>query len=193
MQTRQISSNRSAPSFNRLALCLAGAALVGAAAFAIPAAQAQSAKTEQISSLEAQAAYDERTLQSFATAAATVLALRNNYYPRIRAAEIAGAQDRADTMFKEMREHMHAAVGNSGFSIDQYRAISNAAKSDATLRARINTIIQGPSPAQQHVKKVARVTPQAPQIAAAPTAHKAAALSPSPSPPQLVRPPNEIK
>lgn len=167
MQIRQNFKIAVFPNFNRLTISFACAALVCASAFASPA-KAQSTGANQVSSREAQAPYDAQTLQSFATAAATVLALRNNYYPRIRAAEIAGSQEKADTMYQEMREHMHAAVGNSGFSLDQYRAISNAAKTDTALRDQINAIIQGPSPARQHIKQVERVTPQAPQIAAAP-------------------------
>ena len=127
VQNRQVSTSRLTPIPNRLAISLACAAVVCASAFAIQTAHAQSTGANQVSSLEAQAPYDAQTLQSFASAASTVLALRNSYYPRIRAAEIAGSNDKADFLFKEMRKHMHSAIGNSGFSADQYRAISDAA------------------------------------------------------------------
>ncbi len=171
MQLRLVSKTHIAPSLNRLAITLASATLISAGVFTASSASAQSGNipASQVSSLNAQGAYDDQTLRSFATVATTVLALRSTYYPRIQAAKIAGAEEKADLLFEEMRQHMHSVVENSVFSTDQYRAISNAAKTDAALRQRINTIIQGPSPAQQHVQQVTRIQPQAPQVASAPS------------------------
>lgn len=142
-------------------MSLACAALISTGAVA------QSTGANQVSSLETEIAYDNQTLQSFAAAAAGVLTLRRQYYPRIRAAEIGGSKDKADLLFKEMRERMHAAIRNSGFSADQYRAISRAAKTDENLRGRINAILQGKPPALQGRPNVARVAPQAPKSASA--------------------------
>jgi len=172
---------KSASSLNRLAISLVCAALVGAGASAGQPAIAQSAGASQVSSLETEVTYSEQTLQSFAAAAAGVLSLRGRYYPRIRAAEIAGSKDKADLLFEEMREHMHAAIRNAGFSSEQYRAISSAAKTDTVLRQRINAILQGPKPARRRIKGVARVGPKAPQVDAAPIApvETTSAVSPS--------------
>ena len=148
-----MSKTRSASSLNRLAISLACAVLVSTGAVA------QTTGVKQGSSLEAEVTYDDQTLQSFAAAAASVLVLRRQYYPRIRAAEIGGSKDKADFLFKEMREHMHAAIRNSGFSSDQYRAISKAAKSDEILRGRINSILQGKPPALQRSQNVTRKAP----------------------------------
>ena len=191
MQIRQISKINPAPNLNRLAISLACAAFVSAGAFAVQSAKAQSNSGRQVSSLDTQATYDEQTLRSFATAAATVLALRGNYFPRIRAAEIAGSDEKADLLFQEMRERMHIAIANFGFAADQYRAISSAVKTDAALRKRINSILQGPSPAQQHVQNLARVRPQAPQAAAAPSNAAPVTTNVAPATPPLV--PSETK
>ena len=188
MQIRQISRINPAPNLNRLAISLACAAFVSAGAFAVQSAKAQSNSGSQVSSLDAQATYDEQTLRSFATAAATVLALRGNYFPRIRAAEIAGSDEKADLLFQEMRERMHIAIANFGFSADQYRAISSAVKTDAALRKRINSMLQGPSPAQQHVQNLARVRPQAPQAAAAPSNAAPVTTNVAPATPTLAPP-----
>jgi predicted nucleic acid-binding Zn-ribbon protein len=169
VRTRQIAQTSLAPNFNRLAISLACATLVSAAVIAAQPAHGQSASDAQVSSLETEVRYDDQTLRAFAAAAASVLALRNRYYPRIRAAEIAEAKERADILYKEMLEQMHVAISGSGFSEEQYRVISSAAKADAQLRGRINTILKGPSPAQQHVQNVARLTAKAPEIATAPT------------------------
>lgn len=157
-----MSRTKSASSLNRLAISFACAVLVSTGAMA------QSTGTSQLSSLKAEVTYDEQTLRSFAAAAAGVLTLRRQYTPRIRAAEIAGSKDKADLLFKEMREQMHAAIRNSGFSSDQYRAISRAAKTDELLRGRINSILQGKPPAQRRSQNVTRVTPRAPEAAAPP-------------------------
>ena len=185
MQIRQVSVTRLTPLPNRLVISLVCAAVVYAGALAIQTAHAQSTGGNQVSSLEAQAPYDEQTLQSFASAATTVLALRNSYYPRIRAAEIAGSNEKADLLFKEMRKHMHTAIGNSGFSEDQYRAISDAAKTDTVLRQHISSIIQGPSPAQRHFRKVSRVAPKTPQIATAPSNALVSATNGAPAAPVI--------
>ncbi|NNE82647.1 MAG: DUF4168 domain-containing protein [Alphaproteobacteria bacterium] len=144
---------------------MVGTTLIAAGVLAGQPVHAQGAN--QVSSLNMQTPYNDQTLRSFAVAASTVLALRNTYYPRIRAAEIAGSNERADLLFQEMRGHMNTAIDKSGFTSDQYRAISNAAKTDAVLRHRINVIIQGPSPAQQHIQNVKRVQPQGSQVASA--------------------------
>lgn len=188
MQIRQISKINPAPNLNRLAISLACAAFVSAGAFAVQSAKAQSDGGRQVSSLDAQVTYDQQTLKSFATAAATVLALRSNYYPRIRAAEIAGSDEKAGLLFQEMRDRMHIAIANSGFSADQYRAISSAAKTDTALRGRINSILRGPPPAQQHVQNLTRVTPQAPQVAAAPSNAAPVTANVAPATPQLAPP-----
>jgi hypothetical protein len=169
VQIRQYSKTKFAPNFTRLTISVACAALVCTGAFAVPSAYAQSTGANQVNSLETPPSYDAQTLQSFAKAATMVLGLRSAYYPRIRAAELASSNEKAKLLFTEMRQHMNTAIRKAGFSEEQYLAISNAAKTDAVLRQQINTIIQGPSPAQQHIKNVARVTPKAPQIAAAPS------------------------
>lgn len=184
MQSRQFSISYLVPNVNRLAISLACAAFVSAGVFAAQSANAQSTGGNQVSSLGAQATYDDQTLQSFAAAAAAVLALRGQYYPRIRAAEFAGSKEKADLLFKEMREQMHAAIGNSGFSTEQYRAISSAAKTDAVLRQRINSILQGPKPAQRHIKNVVRPTPKEPEVAAAPSDVAPATRDVAPATPQ---------
>ena len=158
-----MSDIKSTSSLNRLAISVACAVLVSTGAMA------QSTGASQVSSLESEVTYDDQTVLSFAAAAASVLALRRQYYPRIRAAEISGSQEKADLLFKEMREHMHAAIRNSGFSSDQYRAISSAAKADEILRGRINSILQGKPLALQRSKNVTRVAPKAPEAAAAPS------------------------
>lgn len=187
MQIRQGSKTPFAPRFDRLAISLAGATLIAAGVLASPPVHAQGAN--QVSSLNMQTPYNDQTLQSFAVAASTVLALRNTYFPRIRAAEIAGSNDRADLLFKEMRGHMNTAINNSGFTSDQYRAISTAAKTDAVLRHRINAIIQGPSPAQQHIQNVKRVQPQAPQVANAPSTAAPVTANAAPAAPPVIAAP----
>lgn len=189
MQIRQGSKTPFAPQLNRLAISLAGATLIAAGVLASPPVHAQATGANQVSSLNMQTPYNDQTLQSFAVAASTVLALRNTYYPRIRAAEIAGSNERADLLFKEMRGHMNTAVDNSGFTSDQYRAISTAAKTDAVLRHRINAIIQGPSPAQQHIQNVKRVQPQAPQVARAPTTTAPVTANVAPATPPVIAAP----
>lgn len=169
-----MSKTRSASSLNRLAISLACAVLVSTGAVA------QTTSVKQGSSLEAEVTYDDQTLQSFAAAAASVLVLRRQYYPRIRAAEIGGSKDKADFLFKEMREQMHAAIRNSGFSSDQYRTISKAAKSDEILRGRINSILQGKPPALQRSQNVTRNAPPAPETATAPA--NTAPATPPPAP-----------
>lgn len=155
-----MSRTKSASSLKTLVISCACAALVSTGAVA------QSTGASQVSSLETEVTYDSQTLQSFAAAAASVLALRRQYYPRIRAAEIGGSKGKADLLFKEMREQMHAAIRNSGFSSDQYRAISRAAKTDEILRGRINSILRGPKPVQQHIQEAARLGSKAPVVAA---------------------------
>lgn len=174
-----MSRTKSASSLKRLVISCACAALVSTGAVA------QSTGASQVSSLETEVAYDEQTLLSFATAAAGVLALRRQYYPRIRAAEIAGSKDKADLLFKEMREQMHAAIRNSGFSSDQYRAISRAAKTDEILRGRINSLLQGPSPVQRHIQNIARLGSKAPKVAAAPGTATPAPVNVAPATPPL--------
>jgi predicted nucleic acid-binding Zn-ribbon protein len=190
-----MSQIKSTSGLNRLAISLACAAVVAAGGFAAVPAHAQSSGDSQVSSLEAEVAYDDQTLQSFAAAAASVLALRGQYYPRIRAAEIAGSKDRADLLFKEMREQMHAAIRNSGFSSEQYRAISRAAKTDDILRGRINSILKGAPPAQQRIQNVRRIAPTAPNNAvpapagAAPVTPPAPAKTPTPAKAEAARQP----
>lgn len=179
-----MSQTKSASGLNRLAIFLACVAAVSAGGVAVAPAYAQSAGASQISRLEADVSYDSKTLQSFAAAAASVLALRGRYYPRIRAAEIAGSKDKADLLFKEMREQMHAAILDTGFSTEQYRAISQAAKTDDILRGRINAILQGAPPAQQRIQNVTRVAPKAPEIATAPSTAAPAAANVAPATPQ---------
>lgn len=169
MYIRQRSTVSFVPDLRRLAVSLAATAAVTAAAVAAPPAAAQSADATP-AGVNAQIAYDEQTLQSFAAAAARVLALRSHYYPRVRAAEIAGSQEKADRLFDEMRARMTAAIRDSGFSEAQYRAISGAAKTDENLRRRINAILQGVPPAQEQVRNVAPVAPRAPSPTAAPAA-----------------------
>ncbi len=185
MRTRQIAQTSLAPDLNRLAISLACAALISAGVIAAQPAHGQSAGGAQLSNLETEGRYDDQTLRAFATAAATVLALRNRYYPRIRAAEIAEAKEKADFLYQEMIEQMHAAISGSGFSEAQYRAISGAAKADAQLRARINAILKGPSPAQQHIQNLARLTPKAPEVAAAPSNAAPAPEPVAPATPQV--------
>ena len=72
MRTRQISTTSTVPHHNRLAICLVCATLVGAAAFAIQTANAQSTGAGQVSRLDAQVSYDDPTIRLFAAAAATV-------------------------------------------------------------------------------------------------------------------------
>jgi len=174
-----MSRTKTASSLNRLAISIACAVLVSTGAVA------QSTGASQVSSLEAEVTYDEQTLQSFAAAAAGVLTLRRQYYPRIRAAEIGGSKNKADVLFKEMREQMHAAIRNFGFSSDQYRAISGAAKTDEILRERINSILQGKPPALQRRQNVTRVTPKAPEVTAAPRDAAPAPVNVAPATPPL--------
>ncbi len=168
VRTRQMAQSSTILRINRLAISLACATLVSAGVFAAQPAYGQSASGTQVSSLEAEVRYDDQTLRAFAGAAAAVLALRGRYFPRIRAAEIADAKEKADLLYKEMLERMHRAISGAGFTDDQYRAISSAAKADERLRARINALLQAPSPAQQHIQNVARLNPTAPEVAAAP-------------------------
>jgi hypothetical protein len=172
-----MSKTRSASSLNRLAISLTCAVLISTGAVA------QTTGVKQSSSLEAEVTYDDQTLQSFAAAAASVLVLRRQYYPRIRAAEIGGSKDKADFLFKEMREQMHAAIRNSGFSSDQYRAISKAAKSDEILRGQINSILQGKPPALQRSQNVTRKAPPAPEAATAPANTAPAPVNAAPATP----------
>jgi len=157
-------------------LALAGAALLLTSAAMVAPARGQSAALDQAGSSQARAAYDDRTLRSFAQAAATVLTLRSNYYPRVRAAEIAGSQEKADRLFGEMRQMMRRAIGEAGFSEEQYRAIADAAKADPGLHQRITDLLQGPPPALQHLENV---TP-APSATAAPAPAKALPTTPPP-------------
>ena len=186
MRTRQIFQTRLAPSLNRLAISFACATLVSAGVIAAQPAHGQSASGSQVSSLEVEVSYDDQTLRAFAAAAASVLALRGRYYPRISAAEIAGSKEKADILFTEMRDQMHAAVSSSGFSEEQYRAISSAAKVDAQLRQRINSILQGPTPVQRHVKNIARLKSKAPEVATAPSDVAPAPESAAPASPQAI-------
>lgn len=180
---------RTAPSLDRVALSLAGAVLLAAGVIAAPPALSQSADNIQVSRLAAEARYDDQTLRAFAGAAATVLALRNQYFPRIRAAEIADAKEKADFLYKQMLEQMHLAISGAGFTDDQYRAISSAAKADAQLRARINVLLKAPPPAQQQIKNVTRVNPPAPDVATAPSDSVPAAEPITPATPEVTAPP----
>lgn len=180
---RPISKVQTSRPINRLAVSLA-ALSVAAAAFGAAPALAQSAPGEPASAQVARVAYDDETLRSFASAAAAVLTLRNQYLPRVRAAEIADSAEKAEHLFGEMRTRMRTAIGKAGFSEEQYRAISAAAKADPVLRQRINDIMRGGSPAQQRVRQIKRVTPPPPQPVAEAASQTAAGASQPAAPAQ---------
>ncbi|MEP4377663.1 MAG: DUF4168 domain-containing protein [Alphaproteobacteria bacterium] len=91
-------------------------------------------------------AYDARTLDAFARATRIVGALRNEYTPKIAAANIAGRPDRAEALFDEMRARMHDAIDATGLTIETYEAIASRAEHDRALRARIEAIMTGARP-----------------------------------------------
>ena len=115
------------------AIAGAGAVLAAMTALGIPAALAQTAADTQqqarvappdLSSAgvpgAATGAYDGRTLDAFARATRIVGALRNEYSPRIAAANIAGRPDRAEALFDEMRARMYDAIDATGLTIETY-------------------------------------------------------------------------
>ncbi len=184
MRIQKFFTSTIANHLTRLATSTAVAALLYGGSPSLQPANAQSATANQVSDREGAVSYDDQTVRSFAAAAATVLALRGEYYPRIRAAEFAGSKEKADLLFEQMREQMHAAIRNSGFTPEQYRAISAVAKTDAVLRERISAILKRPKPAQRRQQNVTRLEPQTPQVAAAKND-----AAPIPKPPAPATPP----
>lgn len=184
MQLRQKLDTSSVSPLHRLAISLACASVIYSGTLSGYAAHAQSATATSpatsTASTEADLGYDAQTIHAFAAAAASILSLRSSYYPRIRAAELAGAQDKANLLFAEMREHMHTAIGQSGFSADQYRSMSSAVKSNTRLHQRISALLKEAPPAKRQVRNVTPVTPPAPNVAVTPRPNEAPAPDAAP-------------
>jgi hypothetical protein len=88
--------------------------------------------------LRAQDQYDQAKLESFVTAALSVNQLVEEWTPRIQGAT-------SETEAAELRDQANgelvAAIEQSGgISIDEYRDISQAARNDPELMARISDI-----------------------------------------------------
>jgi len=140
------------------ALAGAGAVLAAMTVQGVPAALAQGATDTQQQArvvppdvpaadvAGAAGVYDGRTLDAFARATRIVGALRNEYSPKIAAANIAGRPDRAEALFDEMRARMHDAIDATGLTIETYEAIASRAEHDRALRARIEAIMTGARP-----------------------------------------------
>jgi hypothetical protein len=144
------------------ALAGAGAVLAAMTALSAPAVMAQglaqsNADTQQQARVVppnvtaadvagAAGVYDGRTLDAFARATRIVGALRNEYSPKIAAANIAGRPDRAEALFDEMRARMHDAIDATGLTIEVYEAIASRAEHDRALRAQIEAIMTGARP-----------------------------------------------
>ena len=136
------------------ALAGAGALLAAMTALGAPSAQAQGVEAPQearvippaFAPTEAAGSFDRETLDAFARATRIVGALRNEYMPKIAAANIAGRPDRAEALFDEMRARMHDAIDATGLTIERYEAIAARAEHDRALRARIEAIMTGARP-----------------------------------------------
>ncbi|MGB0625536.1 MAG: DUF4168 domain-containing protein [Alphaproteobacteria bacterium] len=136
------------------ALAGAGALLAAMTTLGAPSAQAQGVEAPQqarvvppaFAPTEAAGSFDRETLDAFARATRIVGALRNEYMPKIAAANIAGRPDRAEALFDEMRARMHDAIDATGLTIERYEAIAARAEHDRALRARIEAIMTGARP-----------------------------------------------
>jgi len=87
------------------------------------------------------------SLQAFARAAHGVSGLRDKYMPRITAANIAERPERASDLFEEMRARMHDTIEANGLTVENYEAMSARAAADAGFRTRVETILNGGTPA----------------------------------------------
>ncbi|MFQ5774087.1 MAG: DUF4168 domain-containing protein [Kiloniellaceae bacterium] len=88
----------------------------------------------------AQASFDEAKLEAFVTAAVAVGALIDQWLPRIKSAE---SQEAADRLRAQANAELVAVIDRTdGISVDEYKAINDAARSDPALSARIEGIYQ---------------------------------------------------
>lgn len=91
-----------------------------------------------IAPVTAQATYSDVKLKAFVTAAMAVDALINEWGPRIRDAE---SQESADRLRTQANAELVSAVESTGgISLDEYKAINEAARADPGLAERIEKI-----------------------------------------------------
>jgi len=95
---------------------------------------------------EAQTAVPDALLDSFVVAALDVSAIAQDYEAQI---EAAASDDARQSLALEAQEAMVAAVEEAeGITVDEYVAISQAARVDESLNRRVMDRIAGQAPAQ---------------------------------------------
>jgi hypothetical protein len=88
----------------------------------------------------AQVEFNQAKLESFVTAAIEVSKLVQQWSPRIQKAE---NQKQAKTMTEQANSEIEDAVEKSGgITVEEYKQIAQAARSDAKLTARIERIFK---------------------------------------------------
>lgn len=89
----------------------------------------------------AQAEYSRAQLEAFVTAAITVETLAEQWIPRIKDAE---SEEAAAVLRSQAKDQVQDAInGIDGISVDQYKAINEAARQDKKLAERIVEIYRG--------------------------------------------------
>lgn len=106
--------------------------LAGNTVFAAPADQLAQGETPAI---------DAQAMDDFVTAAKAIVALRQQYEPRMQAA---GSEAAIRALVEEARGLMRTAITDTGMSVENYMAIAQAAQANPELRKRIEDAVGVP-------------------------------------------------
>ena len=90
------------------------------------------------SATHAQTAFSEQKLEAFVTAAVAVTELSEQWKQRIGEA---GSEEKAEELREQANQELVAAVeGTDGITVQEYKEISEAARGDPDLSAKIRQI-----------------------------------------------------
>jgi hypothetical protein len=111
-----------------------------------PMATAADGQTTQQTAQQSQQSapdFSDQKLRNFATAAVKVVELRRAWVPKIRQAQQADNQQKAQQLTKQARQEMKAEVESvEGITFQEYRQIANAARNDRQLQQKLSGMIK---------------------------------------------------
>ncbi len=116
-----------------------GAAILTAAALGLASPAWAQTYDGGGSAAPAQTDFSDSTLQSYAVAAAAVQDAQQEWVPRIQNAESAAQKQQ---LREQATDEMIQAIRNQGLSVEEYNAITEAARSEPQLLRRIQEHMQ---------------------------------------------------
>ncbi|HLU14672.1 MAG TPA: DUF4168 domain-containing protein [Burkholderiaceae bacterium] len=83
--------------------------------------------------------YSDTQLQNFINASRKVVAISQEYTPKL---EAAGSDEERDRVFREADDKMVQAVEEEGLSVDEFNSINHQIPQDPQLEKRISELLQ---------------------------------------------------